>query len=429
MPNLQSYLDKILGVADVRSITPSGREVYDPTSRSAQRFRPNGGMASRRTGAGQGSSIDIHVPLMSPFQPTVPRSRGRLKADVGLSSRFAKYGMHGRDDHIAEIFFETASADAQSSIEVLDQVAGLVSWLVFGGLSVNLRFEGLADVRGSKDYNARLSRRRSEAVKRHIDGAVHRHIKGFRGNLQQYSSIAVPYGESISHTRRSAYLQATDRVVDVLMDPPLKRPPAPSKTPPHKLTPKQRERVKQLLRKRFGLPGDTADAVSKGGDILSLIDALAGAPAVSLVGAAMGPFIAMFTLVSLNAELERAPSLLAMAYTVVAFAFDDLVPPKVSRTLLQWLDFGPKSSQYRRVVKAWDRFAALTLEKLRRDELWSLEGPKVYKAALRKIGGDDRQKAFKRYHGHLVKEYLGHSRDSATYRAASAHTRKFIYPN
>ena len=51
-----------LGTADVRSVAPSGREVYDPGSRSA--VRPEYGTGTRSTDAGGGGSVPIEVPLL-----------------------------------------------------------------------------------------------------------------------------------------------------------------------------------------------------------------------------------------------------------------------------------------------------------------------------------------------------------------------------
>lgn len=70
-----------LGTADVRSIAPSGREVYDPASRSA--FRPVYGTGTRRTGTEDEPSVPVDVPLLG---HTTHRPQPRARRRTGTTS-------------------------------------------------------------------------------------------------------------------------------------------------------------------------------------------------------------------------------------------------------------------------------------------------------------------------------------------------------
>lgn len=73
--------DPLIGRADVRSVAPSGREVYDPENRSLDRGIDYESAATRRTGAGGGSSIDIEVPLLGHTEHEKEKKRKHRRDD------------------------------------------------------------------------------------------------------------------------------------------------------------------------------------------------------------------------------------------------------------------------------------------------------------------------------------------------------------
>ncbi len=172
-----------------------------------------------------------------------------------------------------------------------------------------------------------------------------------------------------------------------------------------KLTPEAKKKLADLLAKEFELSGERLKTLTTVLDIIDYVDTAASLAEIAgligesgvIAGAATGvsmatvflfPVGAITALVNAFEGGEKMYGMRGIAYTITAFAFDDKPVPTGSLEMRRRAD----SNEKQRYDEAWKkaRSSALrTLEQTAREQKVSIAS---YKAFLRAMGEDNRQK-------------------------------------
>jgi hypothetical protein len=324
-------------------------------------------------------------------------------------------------DHIsvvARIHFPTNGANLDDQDRsVLNQLVWYYADFLIGEVEVSLVFWGHTDFRGSRELNQRLGWARADAVRSYVDSRLKRY--------RSYHSRIHSYGKLYATPVCSGDIMAQDRCVMILTEKPVRPPDMPSVP---QANPELNDAQKALLTKALraaGLPGDmdelvdtvehglqALDTVAKVGDLvakgieggegLELVAEIA--EGLELLDAFLFPLFATLAALAASEAGNRLASVLAIANTTTAYAFNDTpldFSPKlagqVAQTSADWVPH---------VRKVWTEVKEETQASLKRSQVWSALGEEDYKRVLRLTGKNDEQILFKKIVTYLVQKRL-----------------------